>query len=266
MIQNIKKQQMLLIITSVFSLTASLTGVIFPRIYDPVVSSQIRPGVFAQDLVVILAAVILFLLAITTRQDQYRKMIVILGILGFLFYAYGIYAIEQIYTPLYLLYLAILGMSFYALLYGFSNLDQNAVEALKLPRSLRFGAAGYSILIALIFNLLWISQLLPLMQSGERIEYTFSVYIIDLVFIMPAFVITALMAIGRKAVGLIGQPALFFLGAGILSPLAIAEVIKPARYGLPFVPGDFWLFTILSALFLILGFVYLITLRPERQE
>jgi len=82
---------------------------------------------------------------------------------------------------------------------------------------------------------------------------------------MPAFVITAFLAIRKKALGLTGLPALFILGAGILSPLALAEVLKPVRFNMQVNPGDFWLFSILSMIFLALSAVWLTALKnPER--
>ena len=264
LLRNIINNRILLIITSVLSLTASLAGIFYSQMYDPVVPARIMPGVFTQDLITILVSMILLVLAVRLRPNEYQKGIVMVGILGFLFYAYGIYAIEQIYTPLYPLYLAILGLSFFGLIYTLTNLDVPALETLQLPKILRYGAAGYSILIAVNFNMIWFSQLIPLLQTGERIEYTFSVYIIDLVFIMPAFVISAVMAIRQRSLGIIGLPSLFIVGAGILSPLALGEVLKPFRYGTPTSTGDLILFGVLSAVFLILATVYLHTLRPGR--
>jgi hypothetical protein len=191
---------------------------------------------------------------------------VILGVLGFLIYAYGIYAIEQVYTALYPLYLAILGLSSYILAYSLSNLKKSEIEALVLPGFVRYGSAAYAIFIAVLFNFIWFSQLVPLLQTGERIEYTFSVYIIDLVFIMPAFVITGLLAIRNRAVGLVGLPALFVVGLGILSPLALAEILKPSRYGMPVEPGEFWLYGILSMVFLLFTVIFLVTLRPIKSD
>ena len=264
MIKNISNNRFLFILTGVFSLIASVAGLFYSQMYDHVVPAWIMPGVYAQDLVAILASVILLVVAVRLRPTEYRRGIVILGILGFLFYAYGIYAIEQIYTSLYPLYLAILGLSFFGLIYSLASLDGSALSTLQIPKFLRYGAAVYGILIAVIFNIIWFSQLIPLLQTGERIEYTFSVYIIDLVFIMPAFVISAVMAIRRQSLGIIGLPALFILGAGILSPLALGEIIKPFRYGTPTSTGDLGLFGVLSAVFLILAIVFLIALRPGR--
>ena len=264
MIKNLALNKTLFLTTGMLSLVAAVMGVLDPGMYDPVVSARIMPGVFTQDLLVIVASLIMILLAALMQQDDYRKAIVILGILGFLFYAYGIYAIEQVYTTLYPLYLAILALSFYVLAYSLASLKRPAIEELELPPILRYGSAGYGIFIAVMFNFTWISQLVPLLRMGDRIEYTFSVYIIDLVFIMPAFVIVAVLAVRKRAVGVVGLPALFILGVGILSPLALAEVLKPSRYGIPVDPSEFWLYGILSLVFLIFATVYLITLRHSR--
>lgn len=82
---------------------------------------------------------------------------------------------------------------------------------------------------------------------------------------MPAFVISAFLAARKKAMGLIGLPALFILGVGILSPLALAEVLKPVRYDMPVNPGEFWLYSIVSMVFLFFSAIYLIAFKhPKR--
>jgi hypothetical protein len=264
MIKNLAFNKTLYLLTGVLSLVAAVAGVLDTGMYGPVVSARIMPGVFTQDLLVILGSLVMVGLAARMRSDDYRKAITIFGILGFLFYAYGIYAMEQLYTALYPLYLAILALSFYALAYGLASLERSAIEGLELPSILRYAAAGYGVFIAVMFNFIWIGQLIPLLQRGDRIEYTFSIFIIDLVFIMPAFVIAAVLAVRKRALGVVGLPALFIVGVGILSPLALAELLKPVRYGLAVDPGEFWLYAVLSLVFLVFAAVYLIALKPSR--
>jgi hypothetical protein len=161
--------------------------------------------------------------------------------------------------------LAFLALSFYVPAYSLGNLKHAPIETLTLPSAIRYGAAGYGILIAVMFNFIWVSTLIPLLQTHDRIEYTFSVFIIDLVFIMPAFVILAILLVRKRALGIIGIPAMFILGIGILSPLALAELLSPVRYGRPMVLGELLLYGILSLVFLIFAAVYLIALRPAAQ-
>ena len=109
-----------------------------------------------------------------------------------------------------------------------------------------------------MFNIIWLSALVPLLKTGNRIENTFSIFIIDLCFIMPGFVIGAIMMLRHKPIGEVGLPALFVLGVGILSPLALGELIKPGRYSLPADPGQLWLYLILSMSFLVLAILHLL--------
>jgi hypothetical protein len=125
----------------------------------------------------------------------------------------------------------------------------------------RFACGGYSIVVAIMFTIIWTTGLYPLLQTGNRIEYLFSIYIIDLVFVMPAMAIAGVLALRRRPLGIVGVPALFVLGAGILTPLALAELIKPAKYGMPTVPGELWLYLVLSVVFFVLTGAYLATLR-----
>jgi multisubunit Na+/H+ antiporter MnhF subunit len=154
MIKNLTFNRILFLITGLLSLIASVWGVLDPGMYEPVVGARQLPGVFTQDLVVILAGLMMIVLSLLVKEDSYRSVIVIYGILGFLFYAYGIYAIEQVYTMLYPLYLGILGLSFYVLIYSLASLNFGTIEALKLPTAIRYGASGYGVFIAIMFNII----------------------------------------------------------------------------------------------------------------
>ena len=245
---------------------AAGAGVLDPSIYDDLVTDAIMPGVFTQDLVAIVLSAALGLLALSGRSHPIKKRIVAHGILGFLFYAYGIYAIERIYNALYPLYLALFGLSLFVLIYSVATVPNKAVSRLTVSRWVRLLGAGYALLIAVVFNIIWLSALVPLLQSGHRIDHLYSIYIIDLSFVMPAFAIAAILALRRHPVGLMGLPALFVVGAGILSPLALAEWIKPLRYGLPRDVGGLVLFGLLTVAFTILAGVFLATMQTRSTD
>jgi multisubunit Na+/H+ antiporter MnhF subunit len=126
------------LLIGLLALAAALFGVIRPAIYEGVVSPGIAPGVFAQDILVTVAAVLLLVLTATTGPSMLRRQIMILGILGFLLYAYGIYAIEQLYNYLYPVYLAIVALSFYALIYVLGGISASAENRIVLPSWLRY--------------------------------------------------------------------------------------------------------------------------------
>jgi hypothetical protein len=248
------------------SLVAAGSGGFDPSIYDGLVTDAIRPGVFTQDLVAIALSVVLGLLAFSGRSHPIRKRVVAHGILGFFFYAYGIYAIERIYNAFYPLYLILFGGSLFVLIHSVASVPNEATDHLTIPWWARLIGAGYGLLIAVMFNVIWFSALVPLLESGHRIDHMYSIYVIDLSFVMPAFVIASVLAWHRHPVGLMGLPSLFVLGVGILSPLALAEWIKPLRYGLPRDVGGLGLYGALAATFLILAFAFLVAMRTRSPD
>lgn len=249
--------RILWVVLAVLTLAAAGVGVFAPQIYDGLVSSAIEPGIFTQDLVALVAALLLIFLAAVTGEHHLRRRSVSHGIMGFLFYAYGIYAMERVFSVLYPLYLAILAMSFFVLVRDIATAQAERVGRLEVRRAVRIPSAVFAIVIAVMFNIIWFSQLIPLIAARDRIDFLYSIYVIDLCFIMPAFVLLAISALRNRRLGLIGLPAMFVLGAGILSPLAIAELLKPSRYSMALNPGEFRLYLVLTLLFLLFAAVYL---------
>jgi hypothetical protein len=260
MIQNLGRNRILWLFNATLSLIAAFSGVLRPSIYSAVVSAEILPGVISQDLLTVLAAVILLFFTLRGDQENSKKQIAILGLLGYLFYAYGIYAIEQVYNVLYFLYLAIFGLSFYSLIYAVASIRREILEEVQVRGPIRKTSVGFSLFIAILFSVLWIAMLVPLIQTGQRIEYTYSIYILDLSFIMPAFAILAVMTARNRGLGLLLTPALYILGATLLFPVGLGEIIKPF-FNLPIDLSGVPLYFGISVLFFVLVVIYLRNLK-----
>jgi hypothetical protein len=56
----------------------------------------------------------------------------------------------------------------------------------------------------------------------------YSIYILDLCFVMPAFIITAVMSLRRMPLGILLAPAMMILGFFVIFPLGLNELAKPA--------------------------------------
>jgi len=257
MFTHIRNCRILWIVLALLSFIAALVGVLIPDIYNIVVAAENIPGVIAQDLVTIVASLVIIVLAISIHRFRIGGQIISLGIMGYLFYAYGIYVIEQLYTVMYLFYMAIFGLSFYSIIYCAVNIDRTLLTTIRVPRSARLVAAVYLIINAVMFNIIWIGQLIPLIQTGTRLEYLFSIYILDLCFIMPLFFIVAAMGIKNKNLGLLAMPSLLALGFLVLIPLVIAEISKPLFYGLTMAMEGIFLFMPLALIFISIAGFYL---------
>lgn len=247
------KNNIVWFLTALLALIASVWGVVNPDIYSQVVSAAIMPGVLSQDVMTAATSVVVLFLIARRKEANATSQLVILGIMGFLFYAYGIYVIERVYNMLYLVYMAIFGLSFYSIVFSVGGIRKALLPAIGLPEGVRNISVGFLLLNPLIFYPLWISQIIPLMQTGRKIEFLYSIYILDLCFIMPAFVIVAVSAFRDKGLGMLLTPALFVMGFTLLFPLALGEFLKPLFFDQPMDTGGMGLFLVLSIVFLALA-------------
>lgn len=192
---HIKINKTIWLLTGVLSFIAAVTGVCNPVIYKGLVSSAFMPGVLSQDLMTIAASVSLIALVLLMKKEDVIKQILIIGILGYILYAYGIYSIEQFYNELYLLYLSIFGLSFYSIVLGIAFISDDEHLKVRIGKGVKNLSAGISLMIPMLFYPLWISQLIPLMIEGNKIESAYSVYILDMAFVLPLFVVIPVMAL-----------------------------------------------------------------------
>ncbi|MDI3240176.1 hypothetical protein QK292_01180 [Arthrobacter sp. AL08] len=243
-------------VIGLLTVTAAVAGLVFPDIYRGVVAADLLPGAVSQDLMSGVAGIALIVLALTVRREQTKARLVALGILGYLFYAYGIYSIERTYNGFYLVYLAIFALSFWGVLYTAMEVRAEGPRRVRVPAGIRRLSATGALLQPLIFYPLWIAMLLPLMRTREQIDSLYSVFVLDLCFIMPAFLILAVLTFRGRWPGLVFMPALFLLGFTLIFSLALGELFKPL-FKLPVSAASLWSSVLLSALFLVLGVLHL---------
>jgi hypothetical protein len=128
------------------------------------------------------AAIFMEILAVGAREQDIVAELVVLGIVGFVFYGYGIYVIERLYTALYLVHMAIFGLSLYALVYGVASMRVEALQRVELLGIVRWVAVGVLLFVAIMFDALWIGRLVPMMQSGQKAEFYYSILILAAVY------------------------------------------------------------------------------------
>ncbi|WP_228403551.1 hypothetical protein [Pseudarthrobacter sp. L1SW] len=247
------------VLTAVLTLLASGAGIASPGIYSGLIEEPYLPGAFSQDAMSLGAALALLALAWAAGGSSPKLEIIVLGLLGYLAYAYGIYIIERVYNWLYLVYMAIFSIAFWALVYQVAALCRGTARV-HLPKRVRLASAAGALLQPLMFYPLWIGMLVPLMAARQKIETIYSVFILDLCFIMPAFLILAVAAFRGRTPGVLLLPAAYVLGFALILSLAAAEPAKPL-FGARFDPAAFWSWLALSLLFLVLGALHLSRLR-----
>jgi hypothetical protein len=252
------------LVAGVVAVVTAGWGLLDPGLYVGLTAPAMRPGALSQDVITVFAGVTLCGLALAGTRVGPKAELVGLGLLGYLFYGYGIYVIERVYNVLYLNYVAIFGIAAWVLVLDAVDIVHRTADRASLARQFSKISAGGALLQPLIFYPLWISMLVPIMVAREQIDSLYSIFILDLVFIMPALLLVAVGQFRGRSWAVVLTPVMFILGAVLVFSLALGELVKPA-FGSPITMAGLLPPTLLTALFVVLAVLHLkkLSFRPS---
>lgn len=208
---------------------ASVLGLIDDGVYGKETenwASQAR----GQDIGNLLAVATLCISGYGHHRGSHRAGLVWLGTLLYLVYAYTVYSMAVHLNQLFLVYVAALGSSAYAVMLTVPGLRVEN-EEFSQPAARAF--AGYtSIAIGVLFGALWLSELIPATLSGEVPQsvqdaglWVNPIHVIDLAVLLPAFVIVGYLTLRRDPAGaFFVAPLLTFsvlMGASIVAAMVL---------------------------------------------
>ena len=195
------------------------------------------PQALAQDLVnLLLVSPGIAMLAALALRGSVRAYLVWLGALLFTVYNYVIYTMAIPFGPLFLVWVAVLGLALFALLGGAACIDRAELSVryhdARAPR-----AAGWAlIVVALLFGMLWLSEDVPALLDGtiprtlaEQGVITNPVHVLDLAFFLPAVLLVGgLWLRGNVRAGTIAPAFLAFLLLTGL-PIMVTPMVQAVR-------------------------------------
>lgn len=253
---------------AIVSLLCAIVAIIRPGVYAGFVEEKYMNGTIAQDVMAILASVALMALIPRMKGGSYFEQTAGLGLMGFLFYAYGVYVIEQIYNVLYFGYMAVFSLSFFGIVYALFRIDAPNVDSASIPLGFKRLSCVFTLVIPAVFVPLWTMMQAQLISTGEQLQNTYGVLIMDLCLIMPLFIIAAIQSLRGMKAAIVLTPALFVLGFALLFPVGFSELIPrlflsgTGPVNLP----SFLLYGGLAALFLIIGIVHMKKVRFDARR
>jgi hypothetical protein len=188
-----------------------------------------------QDIANLIAFPVLLRAAFFASRGSLRGHLISIGVLIYSAYTYAIYSFALHFGPLFLVWVAVLGMSVYALVGALAGVDAVRVKAELLgARGERF-AARLLITIGAVFALLWLSEIVPALWTGGTPKalkdvglLTNPVHVLDLALLLPALVIGGRLLKSGKPLGYVLAPALlvatFLLALGIISLMVVTAI------------------------------------------
>jgi len=257
---ELKGTSILLMLTSLLALFASLTGILSSGTYRELIPAKsiteyLILGSVVQDIITVPVAIALFILSfVYIRGGDRRVLTAMAGLVSYIFYGYALFSIQGQYTSLYLIYLVIFGSSAFGLMFIVPKLIRMSCRT-EVSGGLRKGIAGFLLLILAVLAPVWILRMQPDIANRAPGEL-YGVFVLDLALVFPAFGIIAFNLIrNNAAIDLLTGAALVKVFTLCLS-VGLGEFIKPS-FGIPqdmAMTGIFITLTAVSAILSVLIF------------
>lgn len=207
-----------------------------------------------QDAITLLIALpTLVIGAFLASRGSQRARLIWLGGIVYVVYTYASYAFGIRFNPLFLIYIALLGCSTYALIGGLVTTDWNSLKTGFTERTPVRAVSSFLVVIAGLFYLIWLSEAVPASLAGIPPQSvkddgtpTNVVHVLDMAWLLPALVITAVSLWRRQPIGYALAAALL-ANLGLLILALLSMVVFQARGGEPVVIPLVVLFTAIFA-------------------
>jgi hypothetical protein len=214
--------------TLLLATVAALAGLVVPDLYRDT-DSWAREAK-ATDVVTLLFAVPLLAIALwRARAGSVPARLVVIGALGYVAYSYAIFAFSVAPNAATPLYLAILGLSAWALVLGIGHMGAPSALAEVVARLPRRGSGIFLIAVPILFGLLWASEIAAAITADGPAETlaraglpTNPIWALDLAFALPVVAYGGVRLLRDDArAAATALPALVFL---VLIGLAVLGV------------------------------------------
>ncbi len=219
---------------ALLGVSGSVAGILVDRIYaNETVGWQTQA--IGQDIANLVVLPVLLVLAVAAARGSVRALLAWAGTVVYAAYTYVIYAFAVHFGPLFLLYVAVLGLAVWALIGFLASIDIARVPTSPPGRLNRFVSA-FLIVLAVGFALLWLSQDLPAILDGTPPKQlrdagllTNPVHVLDLALFLPATILTGILLRRGRAWGQVLAPILLSAMAGISLGIVSLTMIAIAR-------------------------------------
>lgn len=229
------------------------TGELFFGVFRGDAANFVAQAV-GQDFVTLTVAVpALAASAILAGRGSDRARLVWLGVLTYMLYTYVIYALQVRFNPLFLVYVALLGLSLYALIWGLATTDLDGLRERFAKRTPVRIVSIFLGSMAVLFYSVWLGEVVPALMSGtvppsvvDAGTPTGAAHVLDMAWMLPALAITALLLWRGRNIGYALAGAL--LAFMPVMTLAIgAMMVAMSFYGQPVGLGMAAVFGMVSA-------------------
>lgn len=159
----------------------------------------------AQDVVTLIVAIPLLVISLwLVRKQNGKGMILLTGTIGYFLYTYTSYAFLMVFNSLYLVYVILMALSFYAFILCLMELNRLDTKEFITERFPRKSLSSFFLVSGIMIMGMWLGRIVPALVDGSAptgLEHysTLGIQTLDLGFVVPACMVTAyLLRKGKK--------------------------------------------------------------------
>jgi hypothetical protein len=176
----------------------------------------------AQDLVSLIMGIPLLIGALVLfNKGKTKGKLLLSGALGYFLYTYMSYSFLWNYNSLFLLYVALMSLSAFALVLTIMNININNLKNEfndKLPRGF---IGGVQIFIGIMIGLMWLAKIVPSIINNSvpvGLEHytTLIIQAMDLAFVTPLAILSGILLIKRNRFGYLLSSIMIIKGSALL--------------------------------------------------
>ena len=250
------------LIDALLVLIASVAGIFLKSIYARETPSGAAQAI-GQDIVNLVAVVVLFIAAYFVSKGSVKAFLIWSGVLLYLLYGYIIYAFDVHFNSLFLIYVVIVGLSFYALVGSVIHMHLDDFQSSFSANTPVRLVSVFFLVLGILFYLLWLREDIPALVTGmippsvtEANVPTNPVHILDIGLFIPALLLTALLLWRRKLLGsLLAGSLLVF--CTLMETVILSIFLAMSSKGMPTSIGIEVFFAIIIVVSLILSVLYI---------
>lgn len=199
-------------------------------LYEGVLSPDLLLGSLGFDVVSLLVSIVLLGCVAGLAKGRDRLWLLWTGLQGYLLYAYAVYAFGRVYTPLYFLYIIIIGLSAYALAIFWRSVNPQLLRHVQMVESARRAMSTALFLITGAFAAAWVVFVVEAIAQAIDLPAS-SVIVIDLAFALPMLAIVGVLLLRHHPMGYLLAPGVFAMSAAITLGVAAGEFVRPLMGG-----------------------------------
>lgn len=210
-------------LTIVLAIIASVGGLFFPELYRD--NELVRKTWFINDLLtlVVMTPLLMGSLILTMRRSQ-RAQLVWVAMLAYMLYNYAFYLFGTAFNVFFLVYVALVSLSLFALIFALANLDVTILsQSFRTSTPVRW-ISGFMVFIGGFLGFKWIAGSLNFVFTGKLpqaildfAQPTNLVFALDLTLIVPWMIVGAIWLWQHRPWGYI---------------IGVIMTMKAATYGL----------------------------------